>query len=103
MSHSDSPRTGLTPKGFMDSMIQLALIGFLVVMSFQVFQPFAILMLWALILSVMLYPLHQKLANRMGGKQGGAATVIALVGCFLLGGPMTMLGFSLTTQVQEVK
>ena len=86
----------------MDSMIQLALLGFLVVMSFQVFQSFAIIMLWGLILAVMIYPLHQRLAKRMGGKQGRSATVIVLIGCLSLGGPMTMLGLSFASQIQEV-
>jgi predicted PurR-regulated permease PerM len=36
-------------------------------------------MAWALILAVTLYPAHQKLATKMGGRQGLAATLLTLV------------------------
>jgi len=38
------------------------------------------LMLWAVILAVTLFPLHQKLANKLGGNQGRAATIIVILG-----------------------
>jgi predicted PurR-regulated permease PerM len=37
-------------------------------------------MIWALILAVALYPLHQYLAAKIGGKQGLAATIVVLLG-----------------------
>ncbi len=92
----------MSAKDFLNTMIQLGSIIFLVVMSFKIFEPFAMIMLWALVLSIMIYPVHQYIVKRMGGKQGRAATVIVLVGILLMGGPATLLGFSLTAQVQEM-
>jgi len=88
-------------KDLTDIMIRLALIAFLVVMSAKIFSPFMGLMLWALILAVTLYPLHQKLANKLGGKQGSAATLLVLSGILLVGGPSIMLGGSAADFVQE--
>jgi predicted PurR-regulated permease PerM len=58
-------------------------------------------MLWALVLAVTLYPLRQRLAKRLGDRQGRAATVLVLVGLLLIGGPTVMLGGAFATQVQD--
>ena len=58
-------------KDLMEILIRFSLIAFLVVMSVKIFSPFLALMLWAVILAVTLYPLHQHVAKRLGGKQGG--------------------------------
>jgi predicted PurR-regulated permease PerM len=81
-------------RDLMDVMIRVGLIVFLVVMAVKIFAPFMGLMLWALILAVTLYPLHLKLAKRLGGRQGLAATLLVIVGLFLIGGPIAMLGSS---------
>ena len=52
----------------------------LAVLCYQIFSPFIGLMAWALILAVTLYPAHQKLARKMGGRQGLAATLLMLAG-----------------------
>jgi len=82
-------------------MIRLGLIAFLVAMSVKIFSPFMGLMMWALILAVTLYPLHQKIANKLGGKQGRAATLLVLSGIFLIGIPTVMLGGSTADFARE--
>ena len=84
-----------------DIFVRVGLILFLVVMSVRVFSPFMGLLLWALILAVTLYPLHQRLASRMGGKQGRAATVLVLVGVLLIGTPVAILATAFADFVQE--
>ncbi|WP_456404053.1 AI-2E family transporter [Thiolapillus sp.] len=88
-------------KDLTDIMIRLGLIAFLVYMSIRIFSPFMGLMLWAVILAVTLYPLHQKFANKLGGKQGLAATLIVLSGILLIGIPTMMLGASTADFVQD--
>jgi predicted PurR-regulated permease PerM len=75
-------------------LIRFSLIIFLVVMSVKIFSPFMGLMLWALILAVTLYPLQQKIAQKLGGKQGKAATILVLSGLLLVGVPTAILGGS---------
>jgi len=82
-------------------MIRLGLIAFLVAMSVKIFSPFMGLMMWALILAVTLYPLQQKIANKLGGKQGRAATLLVLSGILLIGIPTVMLGGSTADFVRE--
>ena len=84
MNRQDHP---LTNKEFMDGLIRAGLVMLMVVGCFRVFSPFLNLILWALILGVTLYPVHQKLAGKLGGNNGRAAVVIVVAGLVLLGWP----------------
>jgi len=77
-----------------EAMIRVGVIAFLVVMCVRIFEPFMGLVLWALILAVTLYPPHQRLAAKLGGRQGRAATVLVLAGLVVIGVPTAMLGGS---------
>jgi len=54
------------------------------------------------ILAISLYPLHQALARKMGGRQGWAATVIALLGIALIVTPAALLLGSLGDSVHDL-
>ena len=71
----------------LDVLIRAGLILVLAMLCYRIFAPFLVLMVWALILAVTLYPLHQALAARMGGRQGWAATLITLLGVALIVAP----------------
>ena len=88
-------------KAFTDTLIRIGMVAFLVVLCAQVFAPFTGLMLWALILAIALYPLHLKLAGKLGGKPGRAATIIVLSGLLLLGGPSLMIGESFASHLHS--
>ena len=88
-------------KDLTDILIRVALVGFLVYMSLKIFNPFMGIMLWALILAVILFPMHQKLARKLGGKQGRSATIMVLCGLLFIGVPTVMLSGSLVDFVQE--
>ena len=90
------------PKDLMDTIIRIGLIVVLAVMCVRIFAPFANLMLWALILAIALYPMHQSLAKRLGGQQGRAATLVVVAGLLLIGGPTVMLGGSFASQVKNL-
>ena len=53
----------------LEVLIRAGLILALVMLCYQVLAPFLTLMVWALILAVTLYPLHQALASKLGGKK----------------------------------
>ena len=75
----------------LDVLIRAGLILVLVMLCYRVFAPFLVLMVWALILAVTLYPLHQWLAARMGGRTGWAATLITVLGVALIVAPTAVL------------
>ena len=86
----------------LDIFIRAGVVLGLVLLCHHFFAPFMTMMLWALILSVTLYPLHQMLANRLGGKQGRAATLIVLLGVGLIVTPTVMLGSSFGDSIHHV-
>jgi predicted PurR-regulated permease PerM len=86
----------------MDVLIRAALIFLLAMLSYRIFAPFLSLMVWAAILAVTLYPLHQAIASRLGGKQGLAATLIVLLGLVLIVAPTAVLTGHLGDSVHEL-
>src|SRR6516162_312663 len=71
----------------LEALIRAGLILILAIICYQVFSPFMILMAWAVILAVTLYPLHQRIARRVGGRQGIASTFLLIVGFVLIAVP----------------
>lgn len=86
----------------LDVFIRAGVVLVLVLLCHHFFSPFLTMMLWALILSVTLYPLHQMLANRMGGRQGHAATLIVVLGIGLIFTPTAMLASSFGDSVHHL-
>lgn len=84
----------------LEALIRAGLLLALVLICYKVFSPFLILMVWALILAVTLYPLHQLIARRMGNRQGLAATLLVIVGLILIVTPTAVLMNSLGDSVQ---
>lgn len=90
----DESHSKATETPAMDIAIRLGLIAFLVYLAMKVFSPFLGLMVWAVVLAVALYPLNSKLASKMGGKNGRAATVLVLIVLLIIGVPTVLLGMS---------
>ena len=111
MSHQPAGQEPqLTPQAasaLMDVLIRAGLILALALLCYRIFAPFLTLMAWSLILAVTLYPMHQALAGRIGGRQGLAATIIVLAGVVLILVPsallMSSLGDSVRGLVQDVQ
>lgn len=85
----------------LDVFIRAGLVFALALLCYRIFSPFISLMAWAVILAVTLYPAHQKLAYKMGGKQGLAATLLVLGGIVLIVVPTGALMVSLGDSVQD--
>jgi len=86
----------------LEVLIRAGLLLAMAMLCYQVLSPFLTLMVWALILAVTLYPLHQSLASKIGGKQGLAATLLVVVGIVLIVAPTAMLLSALGDSVQQL-
>ena len=86
----------------LDVLIRAGLILAMAMLCYRVLSSFLTLMVWALILAVTLYPLHQSLASKIGGKQGLAATLLVVVGIVLIVVPTALLMSSLGDSVQQL-
>jgi predicted PurR-regulated permease PerM len=89
-------------KKLTDVFIRVGLIFALAALCYRIFSPFLSLMVWALILAVTIYPAHQKLARKMGGKQGLSATLLTLGGAVLIVLPTALLMGALGDSVHGV-
>ena len=86
----------------LDVFIRAGLIIALVMLCYRIFSPFLGLMMWALILAITLYPLHQKLAGGLGGRQGRAATLLVLAGIALIVVPTALLASSMGDSIHQL-
>ncbi len=68
----------------LDMLIKFGILLALASFCFTIFSPFLNLMLWAVILAVVIFPFHQKVAERLNDKQGRAATLLIVMGLILL-------------------
>jgi predicted PurR-regulated permease PerM len=104
MNAPQNPNPGTQPaveSPLLDVLIRAGLVFALAFLCYKVFAPFLTLMVWALILAVAMYPLHRRLARRVGGRQGLAATLIVLAGAALIVIPSAVLMVSLGDSIQE--
>ncbi|MBN8448089.1 MAG: AI-2E family transporter [Candidatus Accumulibacter sp.] len=86
----------------LDVFIRAGLVVALVLLCYRIFSPFMTMMLWALILAITIYPLHQMLAARIGGKQGLASTLIVLLAVAVIITPTVMLGSQFADSVHDL-
>ena len=69
-------------------MIRLTVVGIFAYFSLTLLAPFAIMVIWAVILAVALYPAFAALRNLLGGRGGLAATLITLLGLVIIVAPL---------------
>lgn len=78
--------------------IQIGLIFLLAWWCFDIIRPFIGIVTWAAIIAVAIYPLHARLARRLGNRPKTASTVIVLIGLSILLVPAWLLtGSSIET------
>ena len=63
-----------------DLVIRLTIVGLFAYLSLTLLAPFIIMIIWAVILAVALYPAYGALRKLLGGRGGLAATLITLLG-----------------------
>jgi predicted PurR-regulated permease PerM len=84
----------------LDLALQIGLVGFLIYVCSRYISPFSDLLLWSAILAVMLYPLHLRLAVRLGNRW--SALLIGLVGVGVMLVAMVTLVTSLASSLYSL-
>jgi predicted PurR-regulated permease PerM len=85
-----------------DVAVKLSALAFIVGWCFQIIRPFVMIVLWAAILAVALYPLHIKLSKWFKGSKKIASITIALIGISLIAVPSINLSSSAFDSAQHV-
>lgn len=94
-----SKHAGAAP--MMDTFIRGALIVGLALLCYMVISPFLSILLWSIILAVTLYPLHQRIAKLVWGKQGLASVILMLLGGALIVTPTASLVNSFADSIRD--
>lgn len=68
----------------MASFIQIGALVLLLVFCYRILSPFVSILLWAIIIAVSIYPAHQSLTRRLGGREKTSAIAIVLMGLIIL-------------------
>ena len=92
-SASASRKRGFYPTAL--TALRLGSILIIVYWCYQILAPFIPLVLWGAIITVAIYPLHRKLAARLGNRIKLSATLITLLGLIILTTPVVVLTESL--------
>jgi predicted PurR-regulated permease PerM len=86
----------------MDAFVRIGLVLVLAFFCYRALSPFLTLLIWSLILAVALYPLHDAMARKLGGRHGLAATLMAILGLALIVAPTAVLMNSLGEGVRQL-
>lgn len=89
-------------KNAMASYVKIAALTLLLVWCFRILSPFLNIVMWALIIAVAIYPAHQMLSARLGGREKTSATVFVLVGLAILLLPTIMMAESSIDTIHKV-
>ncbi|MEP2706711.1 MAG: AI-2E family transporter [Roseibium sp.] len=105
-SSSHSEKTTATGAVSMDSRvidiaIRLGVLGLFAYFALQLVVPFFAFLLWAVILTVALYPVYSWLAGKLGGRKVLSAVLITMLCLSIVIGPVAMLVVSLVDTFQH--
>ena len=99
-SNLDSKTESSVDARVIDIAIRLGVLVVFAYFSLQLVAPFFAFLLWAVVLSVALYPVYALLAEKLGGRKAISATVITLIGLAIIVGPVAVLVVSLVETLQ---
>ena len=78
----------------MASFLQIGALLVLLIWCFNIVRPFFTIVVWAVVISVAVYPLHTSLTARLGGREKTSAAIFVLLGLALILVPTAILGES---------
>jgi predicted PurR-regulated permease PerM len=88
----------LTRALWLRRMIVAALLAGLVILAFQVLQPFIVPVIWAVILAFVTWPMHERLVRAFGGRRTIPALLMTLMIAVAIIAPIIWLVFLLQTE-----
>lgn len=75
--------------------IRLGILAILLYWSFVLIQPFITIAIWAVVLTVALYPAYERLVALLGGRRRLAAVLLSVLSLLVVIGPATWLALGL--------
>src|SRR6478672_9550751 len=89
-------------KDIVEIVLQLIALGLLLIFCYNILSPFIDPVIWAAILAVALYPIHQRMKVAFKGKGTLAAVILTFIMVCLLVVPAVWLTLTTASQVKDV-
>jgi predicted PurR-regulated permease PerM len=86
-----------------DITIRLFILILIIVWCLLIMSPFLSIMLWSLILSLAMHPLHKFLTQKLNGRAKMASVIIVLTFLTIIILPLSLLTISLITELKVLK
>lgn len=102
MSTTPNEKSGLKYNPVVHYTLQLLALALLLIACYLILAPFITLMVWAAVLAITLYPLQKKIASRLKGRNGWAASIITVLMLAILIAPAVWLLFSTVQEVRQL-
>jgi predicted PurR-regulated permease PerM len=98
--NAPNSRNASSTSPMFDAVLRIGLVVLLAYACARIVLPFAGILVWSTILAVMLYPLHRRLAARLGDRW--SAVLIGVLGVALALGPMVIVVTSLASSIYSL-
>jgi predicted PurR-regulated permease PerM len=102
MSTESTEKAGLKYNPVIHYTLQLVALALLLMACYFILAPFITLMVWASVLAITLYPLQKKIANRLKGRNGWAASIITVLMLAIMIAPAVWLLLSTVKELKEL-
>lgn len=99
-SDTSAPVPAPSRIALVNAVLPFGMIALLIFACARIVTPFVSILLWSLILAVMIYPLHLRMARRLTNKW--SAVLIGVVGVAAVAAPMVVLATSLATSISAL-
>jgi len=87
---------------WIDFAVRLAVLALLLYLSFILVRPFITIAIWAVVLTVALYPTYERIVRLTGGRRKLAAALLTLISLLVLIGPVAWLVLGLIDSIRSV-
>lgn len=85
----------------MASFIQIGAFVLLLMLCYQIVAPFVHIVLWAIVIAVGLYPTHQALTTKLGGREKTSSVLLVLAGLLIVLAPVILTAESSIVAAQK--
>ncbi len=82
--------------------LRISFIALIFVLSFWILKPFLVPVLWGIVFSVGIYPLHKRLSKLLGNREKLSAVLISIIGISVIVVPVLIFASSTVDSVSKV-
>jgi predicted PurR-regulated permease PerM len=86
-----------------DTTIRLLILLFVIGWCILLLKPFGTILLWSIILAIAIYPLHQRLSKKMGGKPKLTSVMLVFIALAIVFIPSWLLFDSIIEHIKTLK